>query len=71
LEHKCCKYILLCLVHKENKDISTKPSEQRPGRLREAICEERDRDIAEARAIERAERQGPGVEKNDDGDLDH
>ena len=35
LNHDFCKYILFlsCLVHKDNKDISTKPTEQPPGHL--------------------------------------
>jgi hypothetical protein len=28
LNHDVCKYILSCLVHKENKDITTKPTQQ-------------------------------------------
>jgi len=30
LNHDICKYILSCLVHKDNKDISTKPTQQPP-----------------------------------------
>ncbi len=66
MEHDSCKYILSCLVHKENKDILTKPTEQRAGRTRESICDERNRDIAEERAVVRAERP---VERH--GDVKH
>ena len=31
LADKSCKYILSVLVHKDNKDISTKPTKQPPG----------------------------------------
>ncbi len=31
LNHEVCKYILSCLVHKENKNITTKPTMQPPG----------------------------------------
>jgi hypothetical protein len=31
LNHDICKYILSCLVHKENKDITTNPMTQPPG----------------------------------------
>ncbi len=38
LNHDVCKYILTCLVHKDNKDITTKPTQQSPGHSRiEAI----------------------------------
>jgi hypothetical protein len=66
LEHDSCKYILSCLVHKENKDIWTKPTEQRAGRTRESICDERNRDIAEERAVVRAEQP---MERH--GDVKH
>ncbi len=54
LEHDSCKYILSCLAHKENKDITMKPTEQRAGRMRKSICEERKKDIAEERAVTQA-----------------
>ena len=41
LEHDACKYILSCLVHKENKDINTKPTQLVAGRTREDICKKR------------------------------
>ncbi len=34
LNHGICKYILSCLVHKDNKDIMTKPTQQPPGHSR-------------------------------------
>ncbi len=34
LNHDVCNYILSCLVHKENKDITTKPTTQPPGHTR-------------------------------------
>jgi hypothetical protein len=33
--------------HKENKEITIKPTEQMAGRTCESICEERKKDIAE------------------------
>jgi len=34
LNHDVCKYILSCLVYKDNKDITTKPTQQPPGHSR-------------------------------------
>ena len=34
LNHDLCKYIISCLVHKDNKDITTKPSQQPSGHSR-------------------------------------
>jgi hypothetical protein len=31
LKHKSCKYMLTCLIHTDNLDISTKPTETPPG----------------------------------------
>jgi hypothetical protein len=31
LKHESCKYMLMCLVHKENPDLSTKPTTILPG----------------------------------------
>ena len=31
LNHDICMYILSCLIHKDNKDITTKPTHQLPG----------------------------------------
>ena len=55
LEHDACKYLLSCLVHKENKDISTRPTQLVAGRTREDICEKRCKDIKAAWAVARAE----------------
>ena len=56
LEHDACKYLLSCLVHKENKDISTRPTQLVTGRTREDLREKRREDIEAARAVARAER---------------
>ena len=71
MEHECCKYILSCLVHKESKDISTKPTKQGPGRLQEAVREERNRDIAEERAVIQAAEWLGGSAVENNFDLDH
>jgi hypothetical protein len=56
LEHDACKYLLSCLVHMENKDISTKPTQLVAGQTRENICEKRREEIEAARAVAHAER---------------
>jgi hypothetical protein len=54
LEHDCCKYILLCLVHKNNNDISAKPTTQPPGHTREGARDRRARALEEERAVQKA-----------------
>jgi hypothetical protein len=44
LADESCKYILSVLVHKDNKDISTKPTKQPPGPTREVVREKKKRD---------------------------
>ncbi len=66
MNHDTCKYILSCLVHKENKDITTYPATQPPGhtrveaRGRKEKALEGDREAAKADIL---------VEKY--GDVDH
>jgi hypothetical protein len=66
LEHDCCKYILLFLVHKDNKIISAKPTTQPPGHMREVARDRRGRALEEERAFQKANRP---VERY--GDVDH
>ena len=77
LADKSCKYILSVLVHKDNKDISTKPTKQPPGPMRAAVRENKTKETAKERSAAKAQRsisvvQPDGtvaVEKY--GDVDH
>ena len=76
LADKSCKYILSVLVHKDNKDLSTRPAKQPPGPTRAAVREkkkemEKERSAAKAqRPIKVAQTDGTvAVEKY--GDVDH
>ncbi len=66
LEHDCCKYILSCLVHKDNKDVSAKPTTQPCGHMREVAKDRRARALEEDRAVQKANQP---VERY--GDVDH
>jgi hypothetical protein len=66
LNHDFCKYILSCLVHKDNKDISTKPTEQPPGHSRIEARGRKEKALEVERAVAKADRP---VEKY--GDVDH
>jgi hypothetical protein len=66
LEHDCCKYSLSCLVHKDNKDVSAKPTTQPPGHMREVARDRRARVLEEERVVQKA--NWP-VERY--GDVDH
>jgi len=48
--------MLACLVHKNNKDISSKPTKLPPGRSRRDARREKERAIADERAKQRLER---------------
>jgi hypothetical protein len=66
LNHDFCKYILSCLIHKDNKDISTKPTEQPPGHSRIEARGRKEKALEVERAVAKADRP---VEKY--GDVDH
>jgi hypothetical protein len=66
LNHVICKYILSCLVHKDNKDITTKPIQQPPGHSRIEARGRKEKVLEVRRAVAKADRP---VEKYDD--VDH
>jgi hypothetical protein len=66
LNHDVCTYILSCLVHKDNKDISTKPTEQPPGHSRIEARGRKEKALEVERAVSKADCP---VEKY--GDMDH
>ena len=68
LNHDACKYILSCLVHKENKDITTKPTQQPSGHTRIEARGRKEKALEVERAVAKADRPVP-VEKY--GDVDH
>jgi predicted ATP-dependent endonuclease of OLD family len=68
LNHDVCKYILFCLVHKENKDITTKPTQQPSGHTRIEARGRKEKALEVERAVAKADRPVP-VEKY--GDVDH
>ncbi len=55
LNHDACKYILSCLVHKDNKDITTKPTHQPPGHSRVEARESKDKALEGERAAAKAD----------------
>jgi hypothetical protein len=56
---KRCKYMLACLVHKDNKYILSKPTKLAPGRSWKNARQEKERAVAEKRAKAKAERPVP------------
>ena len=62
----CCKYLLCCLVHKDCKDISTRPCEQPADHTRVAVREAARLELTSERAEARSQRP---VERY--GDVDH
>jgi hypothetical protein len=46
LSGETCKYMLACLVHKDNKDISSKPTKLPPGHSRKDACKAKDQAVA-------------------------
>ncbi len=56
---KTCKFMLACLVHKDNKDISSKPTKLAPGRSWKNARQEKESAVAEQRAKAKAERPVP------------
>ena len=66
LNHDVCKYIISCLVHKDNKDITTKSTHQPPGHSRLEARGRKVKALEGERAVAKADRP---VEKY--GDVDH
>jgi hypothetical protein len=66
LNHDVCKYILSCLVHKENKNTTTKPTIQPPGHTPVEARGRKEKALEDERAAAKADRP---VEKY--GDIDH
>ena len=66
LNHDICKYILSCLVHKDNKDITTKPKQQPPGHSCVEARGRKEKALEGKRAVAKAECP---LEKF--GDVDH
>ena len=66
LNNDFCKYILSCFVHKDNKDISTKPTEQPPGHSRIEARGRKEKALEVEHAVAKADCP---VEKY--GDVDH
>jgi hypothetical protein len=56
LADESCKYILSVLVHKDNKDLSTKPTKQPPGPTRAAVRENKTKETAKERSAAKAQR---------------
>ena len=61
--------MLACLVHKNNKDISSKPTKLPPGRSRRDARREKERAIADERAKQRLERPISDRERFGDVEL--
>jgi len=55
LNHDFCKYILSCLIHKDNKDISTKPTDQPPGHSRIEARSRKEKALEVERAVVKAD----------------
>ncbi len=66
MNHDVCKYILSCLVHKENKDITTNPMTQPPGHLHVKARGRKKKALESEQAVAKADHP---VEKY--GDVDH
>jgi hypothetical protein len=66
LNHDVCKYILSCLVHKDNKDISTKPTEQPRGHSRIEARGRKEKALEVERTVAKADCPDEKY-----GDVDH
>jgi hypothetical protein len=77
LEHDTCKYLLSALVHKDIKDISTKPTKLPTGSTRKVIRETLSQSVAKEHSTAKAQRnilitQADGTEVVEKyGDVDH
>ncbi len=68
---KMCKFMLACLVHKDNKDISLKPMKLAPGQSQKNAHQEKESAVAEQRAKVKAEHPVPSNTHERYGDVDH
>ncbi len=68
LSNETCKYMLACLMHKDNKDISVKPTKLVPGWTQRKACQEKERAVADKHAKAKAERL---THSEQYGDVDH
>ena len=59
LTSETCKFMLACLVHKDNKDLSCHPTKLPPGRTRKELRKDKKRDVTEERANARLDRPTP------------
>ena len=69
LTSETCKFMLACLVHKDNKDISSRTTNLPPGWSRIAARKEKERAILEGRAKAKIDHPIPAQETY--GDIDH
>ena len=77
MESDCSKYILSFLVHKDNKEISTRPTKLPAGPTRVDVRDKSNKKLVKERAAARAERPVNIVQANGSvvvekyGDVDH
>jgi len=64
--HDVCKYILSFLIHKDNKDITTRPMQQPPGQMHVEARGRKKKALEVERAVAKAD---PPVKKH--GEVDH
>jgi len=64
LEDAKCKYTLSCIVHKDNKDISTKAKTLPPGQSRKQQRADLKKSVERERSVDRLERVVPVVQAN-------
>jgi len=69
LTSETCKFMLACLVHKDNKDISSRPTKLPPGRSRSAARKEKEHAILEEQVKAKTDRPVPAQETYGDVDL--
>ena len=70
LNSETCKFMLACLVHKNNNNISSKPTKLPPGRTRKNAHQEKEEEIAKERAKAKAECPVLPSRYNQKGDVD-
>jgi hypothetical protein len=56
LEHDIWKYILSCLAHKNNKDVTAKPTAQPPSHTREVARQRKENALMDGREVAKAKR---------------
>ena len=69
LTSETCKFMLACLVHKDNKDISSHPTNLPPGRSRIAARKEKERAISVERGKAKMDRPVPAQETYGDIEI--